>query len=205
VLDPATEQTGHGNRTETQGKDQALQLVRRLDWRFLLPNPVLGDVAYVGSTGGTLPSALQRFSEMLTMVLPSDVSSADVKFGCSYETVVLRSSVVAAVKDVKPLLAPGGYLYWEVERASGIDHVRKYMKAVQRLGFDDIQVNWHRPDFETCLEMIPLTNSRALRFAFARRQESTTKRLKFAAGRLLMTTGLLPRVVPCFSIVARNP
>ena len=205
MLDPAAERTGHGNRTETQGKDQALQLVRRLDWRFLLPNPVLGDIAYIGSMGGTLPRALQQFSDMLTMVLPSDLSSADVKFGCSYETVVLRSAAVAAVKVVKPLLAPGGYLYWEVERVSGVDHVRKYTKAVRRLGFDDIQVNWHRPDFETCLEMIPLTNSRALRFAFARRQESTTKRLKFAAGRLLVTTGLLPRVVPCFSIVARNP
>jgi hypothetical protein len=205
VLDPAAEQSRHGNRTDTQGKDQALQLVRRLDWRFLLPNPVLGDIAYIGSMGGTLPRALQQFSDMLTIVLPSDLSSADVKCGCSYETVVLQSSAVAAVKDVKPLLAPGGYLYWEVERASGIDHVRKYMKAARRMGFDDIQIYWHRPDFETCLEMIPLTNSRALRFAFARRQESTTKRLKFAAGRLLVTTGLLPRVVPCFSIVARKP
>jgi hypothetical protein len=160
--------------------------------------------------GGTLPAALQQFSELLTIVLPSDISradgepSADVKLGCSYETVVLRSSAVAAVKEAKPLIAPGGYLYWEVERVSGVDHVRKYMKAVERLGFHDVQVNWHRPNFETCLEMIPLTNANALRFAFARRQESAAKRLKFAAGRLLMTMGLLPRVVPCFSIVARN-
>jgi hypothetical protein len=208
VIDPATEPTGIGNRTDAQGKDHALQLVRRLDWRFLLPNPVLGDVAYIGSLGGTLPSALRQFSDLLTIVPPSDLSSADVtpdiKLGCPYETVVLRSSAVAAVKKVRPLLAPGGYLYWEVERVSGIDHVRNYTRAVERLGFDDIQVNWHRPDFETCLEMIPLTDSRALRFAFARRQESTRKRLKFAAGRLLMTTGLLARVVPCFSIVARR-
>ena len=203
VLDPAADLTG-GNHMDTRDKDHALQLVRRLDWRFLLPNPVLGDVAYIGSMGGTLPSALQQFSELLTIVQPSELPGPGVKLGCSYETVVLRSSAVGAVRKAKPLLMTGGYLYWEVERVSGLDHVRRYTKAVERLGFDDIQVTWHRPDFESCLELIPLSDSRALRFAFARRHESTTKRLKFAAGRLLMTTGLLARVVPCFSIIARN-
>jgi hypothetical protein len=201
---PDRERTGHCSGVGTQDKDHALQLVRRLDWRFLLPNPILGDVAYIGTMSGTLPGALQQFSELLTIVLPSDGPRSDVHLACSYETVVLRSPEVSAVKQAKPLLTAGGYLYWEVERASRVDHVRNYIKAVERLGFEDIQVNWHRPDFESCLEMIPLTDSRALRFAFARRHESTTKRLKFAAGRLLMTTGLLARVVPCFSIIARN-
>jgi hypothetical protein len=203
-LDPAAERTGNGSSVGIQSKDQALQLVRRVDWRFLLPSPVLGDVAYIGSMSGTLPRALRQFSELLTIVVRSDASVSEVELGCWYETVVLRSSEVAAVKRAKPLVAPGAYLYWEIERVSGLSHVRSYIKAVERLGFDDIQVHWHRPDFETCLEMIPLTDSRALRFAFAGRHESTTKRLKFAAGRLLMMTGLLARVVPCFSIIARN-
>ena len=203
VLDQ-TERTAEGHCPSTQRKDQALQLVRRLDWRFLLPNAILGDVAYIGSMDGTLPSALQEFSELLTIVEPSDSRSSNVEPGCSYETVVLRSAGIAAVRKVKPLVAPGGYLYWEVERASGVDHVRRYTTAVERLGFDDVQVHWHRPDFEACLEMIPLTDSKALRFAFARCHESTAKRLKFAAGRVLMATGLLARLVPCFSIIARN-
>jgi hypothetical protein len=204
VLDPA-ERADKPDRPNPQGgKDQALQLVRRLDWRFLLPNPILGDVAYVGSMEGTLPNALQTFSELVTIVLPSDSPRSDVEPGYSYETVVLRSGGVAAVRKAKPLVAPGGYLYWEVERAARIDHVRRYVKAVDQLGFDHIQVHWHRPDFETCLEMIPLTDSKALRFAFARCHESTAKRLKFAAGRVLMATGLLAHLVPCFSIIARK-
>jgi hypothetical protein len=185
-------------------KDHALQRVRRLDWRFLLPNPNLGEVAYLGPMSGTLPLALQQFSELFTIVVPSDGPRVDVKMACSYETVVLRSSTVAAVKRVTPLLMSGGYLYWEVERASSLGHVQTFVKAVAGLGFDDIQVNWHRPDFESCLEMIPLTDAVALRFAFARRHESVGKRLKFAAGRLLVTTGSLPRIVPCFSIIARH-
>lgn len=198
------ERPGHRRLVGARGKDQALQLVRRLDWRFLLPNPTLGDVAYLGPMSGTLPSALQQFSELLTIVMPSDHSRADVAMACSYEVVVLRSPAISAVKNVTPLLRSGGYLYWEIERVSGIGHVEEYVKAVQRQGFDDIQVSWHRPDFESCLEIIPLSDPVALRFAFARRPESVGKRLKFAAGRLLMTTGLLARVVPCFSIVARK-
>jgi hypothetical protein len=150
---------------------------------------------------GTLPVALRRFSELLTVVLPSDELRADLRL---YELVVLRSRAVEAVAQAKPLVASDGYLYWEVERISGVGHVRDYVKAVERLGFDDIQVSWHRPDFESCLEMIPLTDPVALRFAFSRHHEGVGKRLKFAAGRLLMTTGLLARAVPCFSIVARN-
>ena len=205
VLIPGIDCTEDLTRAGARDKDHALQLVRRLDWRFLMPSPILGDVAYIGPMSGTLPSALQQFSELFTIVMASHGPHADVKPACLYETVVLRSSLVAAVKTVEPLLTPGGHLYWEIERASGVGHVRDYIRAVERLGFDDIQVNWHRPDFESCLEMIPLTDEMALRFAFARRHESVGKRLKFAAGRLLMSIGLLSRLVPCFSIVARKP
>ena len=185
-------------------KDHALQIVRRLDWRFLLPNPNLGHVAYIGPPSGTLPFALKQFSELLTMVSKADESRVGVKVDGSHEVVVLRSADVAAVDNVKPLLTSGGYLYWEVERASSLRHVRDYIAPIERLGFDDIQVSWHRPDFESCLEIIPLRDPVALRFAFARSRGSVSKRVKFAAGRFLMTAGLLARVVPCFSIIARN-
>ena len=45
--------------------DQDLQLSRRLDWRFLLPNPHLGRVGYLGPSGGTLPRALLRVEAAL--------------------------------------------------------------------------------------------------------------------------------------------
>ena len=99
VLVPGIELYRGSARAGTQDKDHALQLVRRLDWRFLMPNPILGDVAYIGPMSGTLPSALQQFSELFTIVMASHGPHAEVKPACLYETVVLRSSAVAAVKN----------------------------------------------------------------------------------------------------------
>jgi hypothetical protein len=62
---------------------------------------------------GTLPVALRRFSELLTVVLPSDELRADLRL---YELVVLQSRAVEAVENAKRLVTSGGYLYWEVER-----------------------------------------------------------------------------------------
>jgi hypothetical protein len=53
---PLGEQVGHPR------VDDDLAMARRLDWRFLLPNPTLHRVAYLGSgeeslTDGTSPTA----------------------------------------------------------------------------------------------------------------------------------------------------
>lgn len=48
--------------------DTLLQLSRRIDWRFLLPDPELGRVACFGASDELLVSALKRFSAALTLV-----------------------------------------------------------------------------------------------------------------------------------------
>jgi hypothetical protein len=47
--------------------DALLQASRRVDWRFLLPDPNLGHVAYVGPGRGALIESLRLFSTSLTL------------------------------------------------------------------------------------------------------------------------------------------
>jgi hypothetical protein len=48
---------------DSSGSEAALQISRRSDWRFLLPDPNLGQVAYLGAPCGTLAESLRLFSE----------------------------------------------------------------------------------------------------------------------------------------------
>jgi hypothetical protein len=48
--------------------DAALGVVRRIDWRFLLPDPTLSQVAHIGPAQTTLLESLRLFSESLTVI-----------------------------------------------------------------------------------------------------------------------------------------
>lgn len=80
------------------------------------------------------------------------------------------------------------------------DHVA----ALERLGFCDIEIYWLRPNFEACLEIIPMNEAAALDYAFSRPRSDLASRLKFAVGRVMMKSGLLAHLVPCFSLIARK-
>ena len=56
------------SESSRQFSDLDLQLCRRLDWRFLLPNSDLGNVAYLGREKTSLAAALARFSRSLSIV-----------------------------------------------------------------------------------------------------------------------------------------
>ncbi|MGH7600344.1 MAG: hypothetical protein ACREOI_28655, partial [bacterium] len=224
--------------------DHDLQLARRIDWRFLLPEPYLRRVVYLGPEPGALPAALKHFSESLRI-------NAVEKNG-SFDLVVLRLREASSLAKADALLAPGGFLYWEmkpVEWAASLQNVikrlprllprsvsgvlygseaewatadagknglatvphkkglrlqqnvldlfRDHVAALERLGFRDIQMHWQRPNFEACLEIIPMNDAAALEYAFSRPRSDWASRLKFAAGRFMMQTGLLAHLTPC--------
>ena len=208
-------------------RDSKLQSAKRIDWRFLLPDAHLGRVGYSGPQSGALVSALQQFCDTLSFIPVPVPAAAGPATQANFERVVLHSASLADVKNVSSLLMPGGYLYWEIDRTihfsarrvkgkwkgqgksrSGwsenwpLRHFRAYSQVVKQLGYSDIQVNWHRPNFEGCLEMIPLDEPIALASVFARAAGNLSSQLQMATGRYLMKTGMLARVVPCFSIVA---
>ncbi|CAN5421078.1 hypothetical protein BH10CHL1_BH10CHL1_45270 [soil metagenome] len=187
------------------GRDSLLQASRRIDWRFLLPDPRLGRVAYCGPAKNSLVSALKQFSTTLT---PFPLTAAGVPTPSNqpgFERVVLHSPTVSDLDCATKLLMPGGYLYWEIDRTkklAGLHHFRHYVGVLAQRGFDDIHVHWHRPNFEACLELIPLDQPNVLRYVFARSAGNLSGQLQMAVGRILLKTTLLARLVPCFSLVA---
>jgi len=226
----------------TRRSDHDLQLARRIDWRFLLPEPYLRRVAYLGLETGTLPAALKHFSESFTIFSPSAETAP-----ANFDLVVLRLRDVPNLTKANRLLVSGGFLYWEMKpitwqaffrgiisgphpwwaaveanesgvstvplKGTGLQPQNKWRRtlclfhdriaALERLGFGDIQLHWQRPNFAACLEIIPV-NETTLDYAFSRPRSDLASRVKFAAGRVMMQTGLLAHLAPCFSLIARK-
>jgi hypothetical protein len=189
--------------------DALLQASRRVDWRFLLPDPNLGWVAYIGPTRGAHIESLRLFSQALTLVDPAAAPAAS-----QFDVVVASSPSRDALRRAAELIRPGGFLYVEAfgpfrrrrrtGRGRGLRFAADYVAAIERLGLAEATAYWHWPNFETCAEIVPLAHQDALLVAFSRRRSGAGARLKSAAGRALLRSGLFARLVPCFSIVARK-
>jgi hypothetical protein len=190
--------------------DALLQASRRVDWRFLLPDPNLGWVGYIGPSRGALVESLRLFSRALTMVEPSVAPSAS-----QFDVVVASSPSREALRRAAELIRPGGFLYveafgpfrrrWRTGRGRSLRFAADYVATMERLGLAEATAYWHWPNFESCAEIVPLADQDALLLAFSRRRSGAGARLKSAAGRALLRSGLFARLAPCFSIVARKP
>lgn len=200
---------GEGQQEKTESETRApsdvlLRASRRVDWRFLLPHPDLGQVAYLGPADKSLVEALHLFSAALAVLEsapPQDSRAAQ------FDVVVTRWPSNDMLERAAEFVRPGGFLYVEVYRRWGSGRLRSsadYVSAIRRLGFAEVEAYWHWPDFETCAEIVPLDDPAAMLHALGRRRSGGAARLKSAVGRWLLRMGLLARLVPCFSIVARK-
>ena len=207
--------------------DALLQASRRVDWRFLLPNPNLGHVVYLGPARDALAHSLRLFSASLTVV--DSLGASDERGEC-YDVVVVCSPSLGALERAAELIRPGGLLYVEVygvfsssrlrqvilEGGAGRIFSRRHVNrprirqsancvaAVERLGFIDIQAYWHWPNFESCTMIVPLGDRAALLHALGRHVNGGGVQLKATMGRWLLRRGWLAHVVPCFSVVAQR-
>jgi len=140
--------------------------------------------------------------------------------------VVLRLRDASDLAKANKLLVSGGFLYWEMKSVNWAASLRhrtngkadstpkrwrrvpnlfhEHVAALERLGFADIQIHWQRPNFEGCLEIIPMHEATALEYAFGRPRSDLASRVKFAAGKVMMQIGLLAHLMPCFSLLARK-
>jgi hypothetical protein len=210
-------------------------IARRLDWRFLLPDPELRSVAYLGFNEGNLFKVLKLFSESLSFIGPHNIAANTKEKIHSFDLVVAHSVSPALIKKVSELIKPNGCLYWELDRRQqwfkfskrknvakkqlvqylndydqwnsfvGLRNALYYVLFLQQLGLCSIELNWHRPNFDACLEIIPLGDSKALNYAFSKSRNNLAGKAKIIAGRSLKRSGLLPYVVPCFSLVGWKP
>lgn len=190
---------------------RALELSRRLDWRFLLPEPTLRSVGYFGDSSKLL-TALEMFGQSVTAFSGDNSGPVCPRF----DTVVLRYPSLQIVEAAGRMTKPEGHMYIEVPgtlsrirnrtvMTQGLAGILKYARTLWKLQFDDIHAYWHRPGFEGCREIIPLFDSVAMRFVLSReRPTNLAREFGLIAARCLLRTGLLPHLVPCYSVIAHK-
>jgi hypothetical protein len=196
---------------ESGASARTLELCRRLDWRFLLPDPALHNVGYFGETSELLP-ALERFSESVTTFYGDIPGPVYPRF----DTVVLRYPSLHIVEVAGRMTRPDGHMYIELGGAlshistrnvmsQGLVGIMKYARLLWNLEFDDIHAYWHRPGFEGCREIVPLFDRAAMNYIISRERPGNLARgVSMMAVRCLLKTGLLPHMVPCYSAIAHK-
>jgi hypothetical protein len=185
-----------------------LQASRRVDWRFLLPQPDLGRTAYVGLPDERLLDALGQCAAELTS-LATPASARPVAAAQSlYDLVVLVDPEPGDLAVAAGLLRPDGWLYAEQPRSFRTRVVgaarfpRVATRGLEALGFVDVQAHWHWPDFASCEEMVPLCDAGAIRHMLARRRVYGA-RAKVGLARLLLLSGLFGAAVQHLSVLGR--
>lgn len=208
--------TPQATAVRVQNPELLLQASRRLDWRFLLPDPALEAVAYLGPKSGTLLDALRLFATKLT-ILPPTVNQP----GERYTVVVVCEPSPRQLRAAVGLVRPGGALYVEAHgllwpakwlRRNPRSFLQRphlwqpadYVQALQEWGLSEASAYWFWPDFESCTRIIPLAEPVVLAHAFAAptARRGAKARLKAAYKRWLVQSGWLTLTQPSFGIVA---
>lgn len=198
--------------------EKLLHAVRRIDWRFLLPNPALERVAYFGPARSTLLASLQLFAARLT-VFPM---GADAAQQAHYDVVVACKPTPHQLQEAAALVRPGGSLYVEahgllwparwLHPASVLSLLQQprlwqpddYVRVLQEWGIDEAQAFWFWPNVENCTKIIPLADQPVFSYAFGSptRPQKVKARLKAACKQWLVQSGWLTLLLPSFGIVA---
>jgi len=201
-------------------RDGLLQLCRRLDWRFLLPDPVLHHVALLGDDDPQLVQGLRWTSRSLSLLdLGWTFTNGHEP---RFDVVVLRSPRLEDAKRAAVLVDTGGCLYWEIERnrrphplCAWAEHLpfggvarrapcrpARLRAQLRAEGFTDVRVYWHRPDFQNAVEIVPLENQAILDYVLDGPAGRLRGKAKRWLGRVLRRAGLLQGLVPTVSVVA---
>lgn len=163
---------------------QKMQAAKRLDWRFLLPNPELNHVAYWGPQKNRLAEALALFSQKLTLLQEpnTDKTLPDSQFvgeefttsKTTYDLVVLCNPTRKLLQWVPTILSSTGSVYLEaqnlfwpqrwfqrnfIHQASErplLVRPKDYSTILQQGGLTQTQAFWMWPTFDNTRKIIPL-------------------------------------------------
>lgn len=210
-----------GEQLEPLPRDGELALARRLDWRFLLPDPDLTDVIVVGQPDRQLLEALAWFGGPTAATPGAPGVAGAVQVDGAQRAAGIPARVVAAIRPtVGELMAaairvePGGVLYAELagpmaRRASGgplIGRIRAARRTARTAGLTGTRLIWHWPSFATATELIELDDRRVLTAALDRhRGRGLAGGLAGRGARILARLGLLPAMAGAVSLIARRP
>jgi hypothetical protein len=194
--------------------------VRRVDWRFLLPDPELRCVAFVGPSTSELLTALRAIGVGVDHIAAKDASDGLAGSQAAFDGCVLKSLHTDDVAVATRLVRPGGWLYWEVDRAQLVrgpwrglgEHMRQLRVAsangarreLHRLGMIDIATWWHYPAFHECRWMVPLDGRAGIRHVL-RGTPPLLRRIFERCGPRVVAAGVFPTLGTAISLVARRP
>jgi hypothetical protein len=166
--------------------------VRRADFRFLLPDPALGRVAYPAPRDPELTAALERVSACVERAPAEDLSG--------YDLIVLTGGGRTAIEAAADAAPAGAWLYVELTGQAAAALARR----LRRRGFEDVKAYWLWPDATRCKEIVPLEPT-SLRHALGRRDPGARLRLRAALASTLVRTGLFRFAASSAAVVARVP
>ncbi len=207
------------NATTTQHAEELLQASRRLDWRFLLPDPRLDRVAYIGPKPTALVSALKLFATTLKTFGGSEVREGDYT---RYDVVVVCNPDYRQLRLATDLVRPGGFLYVEARgllssrqqfnrsimqlltRHKRLWSPQDYISVLKQLRMDGAEAYWFWPNWEAATKIIPLDGPAGLNQAFGLQQSGrgAKNRLMATGKRWFMHSSLFEKIIPYFGIVA---
>jgi hypothetical protein len=184
--------------------DLDLQLSRRLDWRFLLGNTRLGNVAYIGREKPFLVAGLEKFSDRLTIISPKMLEAVPATF----DLAVVTSTAGSNFEYASRILKHGGSVYVEAGSTgvkAKLAGLRGDRTALLAAGFQDVRAHWQRPNFEACREIVPLNDPMTLDYVLSRQHADLAGKVKATAARFATKAGLLPLILPSISLIACKP
>lgn len=171
-----------------------LAAVRRADWRFLLPDPSLGRVAYLAPHLPDVVVALQEVAAAVDLLDTVDATRPD------YDVVVITGGRIETVATARALLRSGGWVCAEVRgRQAG-----RAARTLRASGFEAIEASWLWPNAGACREMVPLVGP-ALREALGRRDPGGRLRARVRLAQALARTPLIRLAVRSAVVVGRTP
>lgn len=198
-----------------------MDLARRLDWRFVLPEPTLGRVAYAGPSDSMLAQALRRFSSDFVPVPDpgpgGEEHGADPARAGDCDLAVVASRRIENLREATRKLRAGGHLYWEVNRYPGSGSEQRVERGdgervggllrdpgstLQVLGLEEVRVHCDFPGFHNPRVMLS-PDPASIRYV----TEMRGKRffgLEHGIG-LAARIGALPRIAPWLAVIARRP
>lgn len=198
------------------GSDPELWISRRLDWRFLLPDPELRHVGLLGFPDADLIMALTRFSSSVAALGDDESQRHGLAGQPEVDLAVVHSRRYADLEVASRVLTRGAYLYWEIpwsvrslffrgpHSGKEVGALSDYRGLLVRLGFHEIQFHWHYPDFRATRSLVPLNDGSAIRHFFSHNGSGPLKVAGRALGWILGKNDKLFRLFPCVSAVGRK-
>ncbi len=183
-----------------------LELWRRLDWRFLLPELPSGPIVCAGRPGDDLRSALPLLGSAVHHVT-SD-RDWDAVTGTS-GLVVLVDPTPSQLGRAVAACRPGGWVYAEVRRSlrrfRGPRTLLGWRRAFAAAGLESATAHWHARDIATCSRIIPVDAAGALRHLLGEPQGIRFGHVLAAVGLVTLQAGLFPAAIPEGSVIGRRP